>query len=144
MLGIAVQTFLSGATGIAVFGVAVGDRRQGWALLAAMAVIFVVMAGLTIHVEQQGDVALAPSAIAHLPTAFAGPVGNMEGKETRFGVVSSALYAAVTTSGGDGSVDAMHDSFTPLGGLAPMVLMSYLPALALGPIVEQITMMAPH
>jgi potassium-transporting ATPase potassium-binding subunit len=98
------------------FGVVVEDRRQGWALLAAMAVMFAVAAAVTIHAEQ--TFAPAPgSALAHV----AG--GNMEGKETRFGVASSALYATVTTSGGDGAVDAMHDSFSPIGGLVPMVLM---------------------
>ncbi|WP_233856208.1 potassium-transporting ATPase subunit KdpA [Paraburkholderia sp. HD33-4] len=104
------------------FGVVVGDRRQGWALLAAMTAMFVVAATITIHAEQHG--------VTHLPTGGAGaaqsaiaPGGNMEGKETRFGVVTSALYATVTTSGGDGAVNAMHDSFTPVGGLVPMVLM---------------------
>lgn len=104
------------------FGVAVGDRRQGWALLAAMTAMFVAAAMVTIHAEQQG---FGPLAAPH-DGATALPIergGNLEGKETRFGVVSSALYATVTTSGGDGAVDAMHDSFTPVGGLVPMVLM---------------------
>ncbi|MGU7769859.1 potassium-transporting ATPase subunit KdpA [Burkholderia sp. MR1-5-21] len=104
------------------FGVVVGDRRQGWALLAAMSAMFVVAAAFAIHAEQQGigPVAGPHAGVVTLPVA---PGGNMEGKETRFGVVSSALYATVTTSGGDGAVNAMHDSFTPVGGLVPMVLM---------------------
>jgi potassium-transporting ATPase potassium-binding subunit len=104
------------------FGVVVGDRRQGWALLAAMTVMFIVAAAITTRAERQG--------VAHMPAPATGAAnmavvagGNMEGKETRFGVVTSALYATVTTSGGDGAVDAMHDSFTPVGGLVPMVLM---------------------
>jgi potassium-transporting ATPase potassium-binding subunit len=103
------------------FGVMVGDRRQGWALLAAMAIMFAAAAAFTIHAEQA-----ATPELGHAAGTTAGPAladGNMEGKETRFGVVSSALYAVVTTSGGDGSVNAMHDSFSPLGGLVPMVLM---------------------
>jgi potassium-transporting ATPase potassium-binding subunit len=98
------------------FGVVVEDRRQGWALLAAMAVMFAVAAAVTIHAEQ--TFAPAPGSVLVHVTG-----GNMEGKETRFGVASSALYATVTTSGGDGAVDAMHDSFSPIGGLVPMVLM---------------------
>ena len=99
------------------FGVMVGDRRQGWAMLAAMTAMFIVMAMVTVHAEQtRGGPALESASV--LATA-----GNMEGKETRFGVVSSALYATVTTSGGDGAVNAMHDSFSPIGGLIPMALM---------------------
>ncbi|MEX3855589.1 MULTISPECIES: potassium-transporting ATPase subunit KdpA [Paraburkholderia] len=104
------------------FGVVVGDRRQGWALLAAMSAMFVVAAAITIHAEQHGVTHLfAPKAGATQSAVVQG--GNMEGKEQRFGVVTSALYATVTTSGGDGAVNAMHDSFTPVGGLVPMVLM---------------------
>jgi K+-transporting ATPase ATPase A chain len=99
------------------FGVMVGDRRQGWAMLAAMTAMFIVMAVVTVHAEQARAVPAAESASV-LATA-----GNMEGKETRFGVVSSALHATVTTSGGDGAVNAMHDSFAPIGGLIPMALM---------------------
>jgi K+-transporting ATPase ATPase A chain len=99
------------------FSVMVGDRRQGWAMLAAMTAMFIVMAVVTVHAEQARAVPAAESASV-LATA-----GNMEGKETRFGVVSSALYATVTTSGGDGAVNAMHDSFAPIGGLIPMALM---------------------
>src|SRR6202051_18321 len=98
-------------------GVMVGDRRQGWAMLAAMTAMFIVMAIVAVHAEQARDVPSVDGASV-LQTG-----GNMEGKETRFGVVGSALYATVTTSGGDGAVNAMHDSFTPIGGLVPMALM---------------------
>jgi potassium-transporting ATPase potassium-binding subunit len=103
------------------FGVMVGDRRQGWALLAAMAIMFAVAAAVAIHAEKSASPPVALAAGAPVGPALAG--GNMEGKETRFGVASSALYAVVTTSGGDGAVNAMHDSFSPIGGLVPMVLM---------------------
>jgi potassium-transporting ATPase potassium-binding subunit len=106
------------------FGVMVGDRRQGWALLAAMAIMFAIAAAVAIHAEKAALPAGAQTAQA--AGAPLGPVlagGNMEGKETRFGVASSVLYAVVTTSGGDGAVNAMHDSFSPIGGLVPMVLM---------------------
>ncbi|MEX3966801.1 potassium-transporting ATPase subunit KdpA [Paraburkholderia sp. EG286B] len=105
------------------FGVVVGDRRQGWALLAAMAVMFVVAAAITAQAEQHAvtHIAAPQTGMANMSVNLSG--GNMEGKETRFGVVTSALYATVTTSGGDGAVNAMHDSFTPVGGLVPMVLM---------------------
>ena len=104
------------------FGRAVGAPRQGWALWAAMAAILVAMSLATINAEQQMDGALAHLQVDQSATPMQ-PGGNMEGKETRFGIVSSALFAAVTTAGGDGAVNSMHDSFTPLGGLAPMVLM---------------------
>nr|WP_069269002.1 potassium-transporting ATPase subunit KdpA [Paraburkholderia nodosa] len=105
------------------FGVVIGDRRQGWALLAAMAVMFVVAAAITAQAEQHAvtHIAAPQAGMANMSVNLSG--GNMEGKETRFGVVTSALYATVTTSGGDGAVNAMHDSFTPVGGLVPMVLM---------------------
>lgn len=109
------------------FGVMVGDRRQGWAMLAAMTVMFIVMVAVTLHAEQSHGV----PAIDGVSVQSTG--GNMEGKETRFGVVSSALYATVTTSGGDGAVNAMHDSFTPMGGLVTMVLMQTGEAVFGGP-----------
>jgi potassium-transporting ATPase potassium-binding subunit len=104
------------------FGRVVGDRRQGWAMFAAMALVFVLMSVIAIRAEQLGN----PSVSAAGVDQSSGPVqagGNMEGKETRFGIVSSALFAVVTTSGGDGAVNSMHDSFTPIGGLVPMTLM---------------------
>ncbi|MFO0736639.1 MAG: potassium-transporting ATPase subunit KdpA [Labilithrix sp.] len=98
------------------FGKMVGDTRQGWALLAAMLVIFLPLLWLCYSQEQGGN-----PALAGLPIAPGG--GNMEGKEVRFGIVNSALWATATTAASNGSVNAMHDSFTPLGGLVPMWLM---------------------
>ena len=93
-----------------------GDTRQGWALLVAMTVVFVVCAGLTIWAEGRPNPALAGLPIDQ-------GAGNLEGKELRFGAAGSALWAAATTAASNGSVNAMHASFTPLGGLGPMVLM---------------------
>ncbi|KVD59272.1 ATPase [Burkholderia ubonensis] len=104
------------------FGTMIQDRRQGWAIYAAMLALFVAAAAMVIRAEQAAGPALSAPGIDTVASASQ-PGGNMEGKETRFGIVSSALYATVSTSSGDGAVDAMHDSFTPLGGLVPMVLM---------------------
>ena len=105
-----------------VFGRMVGDRRQGWAIIAAMSVIFVVMYGVLVYAEQKGSVGLsALGADQMVSSTQAG--GNMEGKETRFGITATALFAAVTTSASCGAVNAMHDSLTPLGGLVPLALM---------------------
>ncbi|MGG1946745.1 potassium-transporting ATPase subunit KdpA [Trinickia sp. NRRL B-1857] len=114
------------------FGAMLGDRRQGLALLAAMTILFVFSAAITIHAEQAETAQVATALTEPSSTTAASAtttarermrLGNWEGKEARFGIVSSALYAAVTTSGGDGAVDAMHDSFTPIGGMMPMALM---------------------
>jgi potassium-transporting ATPase potassium-binding subunit len=104
------------------FGKAVRDARQGWAILAAMVVVFVLMGAGAIHAEQGSNAGFAQLAVDQVPSSTQSG-GNMEGKETRFGIVDSALFATVTTSGGDGAVNSMHDSFTPLGGLVPMALM---------------------
>ncbi|OJA82497.1 potassium-transporting ATPase subunit KdpA [Burkholderia ubonensis] len=104
------------------FGTMIQDRRQGWAIYAAMLTLFVTAAAMVIRAEQAAGPALNAPGIDTIASASQ-PGGNMEGKETRFGIVSSALYATVSTSSGDGAVDAMHDSFTPLGGLVPMALM---------------------
>ncbi|KUZ77943.1 potassium-transporting ATPase subunit KdpA [Burkholderia ubonensis] len=104
------------------FGTMIQDRRQGWAIYAAMLTLFVAAAAMVIRAEQAAGPALNAPGIDTVASASQ-PGGNMEGKETRFGIVSSALYATVSTSSGDGAVDAMHDSFTPLGGLVPMALM---------------------
>ncbi|KVP65276.1 potassium-transporting ATPase subunit KdpA [Burkholderia ubonensis] len=104
------------------FGTMIQDRRQGWAIYAAMLTLFVAAAAMVIRAEQAAGPALSAHGIDTIASASQ-PGGNMEGKETRFGIVSSALYATVSTSSGDGAVDAMHDSFTPLGGLVPMALM---------------------
>lgn len=98
------------------YGKMVGDTRQGWALLAAMTVILLVMTGIAIHAESQGNPALVSLGIDQAD-------GNMEGKEVRFGVVNSSIWATVTTAASNGSVNAMHDSFSPLGGLVPMWMM---------------------
>jgi K+-transporting ATPase ATPase A chain len=104
------------------FGEMVRDRRQGWAVLAAMMVIFVPLLGATYALEAQGSPAVA--ALGVETGANLGELGgNMEGKEARFGIANSALWAAATTAASNGSVNAMHDSFTPLGGLIPMWLM---------------------
>lgn len=104
------------------FGKMVGDTRQGWAILAAMTLVFVAMIFVTVPVEQSGNPALSALAVdQNASSLLAG--GNMEGKETRFGITNSALWAVVTTSASNGSVNAMHDSFTPLGGMIPMWLM---------------------
>lgn len=104
------------------FGLMVGDRRQGWAVFSAMAIVFVVMAGVAIWAEQAGNPVLTASGADQTVSALQSG-GNMEGKETRFGIVSSALFATITTAASCGAVNAMHDSLTPLGGLVPMWLM---------------------
>ena len=104
------------------FGKMVGDRRQGWALLATMLVIFVPLLLACTAAEQAGNPALSGMGVDQLAsTVQAG--GNMEGKEVRFGIANSTLWASATTAASNGSVNAMHDSFTPLGGLVPMWLM---------------------
>jgi K+-transporting ATPase ATPase A chain len=103
------------------FGKLVGDRRQGWALLAAMLVIFVPLLLVCTAAEQAGNPALSALGVDQSASAVQAG-GNMEGKETRFGIVGSTRWATATTAASNGSVDAMHDSFTPLGGLVPMWL----------------------
>jgi K+-transporting ATPase ATPase A chain len=98
------------------FGKMVGDTRQGWAVLAAMTIIFVVLLAGVYVAETAGNPAFARMGVD-------AAAGNLEGKETRFGVANSALWSAATTAASNGSVNAMHDSFTPLGGLVPMWLM---------------------
>ena len=88
------------------FGKMVGDTRQGWALLATMTLVLVLMTGVAIWAESQGNPALTSLGIDQ-------SAGNMEGKETRFGVVNSAIWATATTAASNGSVNSMHDSFTP-------------------------------
>ena len=103
------------------FGVMIGDRRQGWALLAAMTVIFVPLLLLCTIMEQRGNAALSSLGIDQAASA-AQPGGNMEGKEARFGIANSALWATATTAASNGSVNAMHDSFTPMGGFVPLFM----------------------
>jgi K+-transporting ATPase ATPase A chain len=116
-----ISMFLIPAALCFVFGRKVGDIRQGWAILSAMTVIFVVMAVVATWAENHGNPAFAPFGVDQSHTVLQAG-GNMEGKETRFGIVSSALFATITTSASCGAVNAMHDSFTPLGGLVPMWL----------------------
>ena len=104
------------------FGELVGDRRQGMAMLATMLLIFVPMLGVCIWFEQNGNPRLTELDVDQTFSAFQSG-GNMEGKETRFGTVSSAVWATATTAASNGSVNSMHDSFTPLGGLIPLVMM---------------------
>jgi len=107
---------LIGAALCYTFGRMIGDTRQGWALLAAMTVLFVGFLAVCQLSEQAGNPILAKMGVEQ-------PLGNMEGKEVRFGVANSTLWATATTSASNGSVNAMHDSFTPLAGMVPMVLM---------------------
>jgi len=104
------------------FGKMAGDRRQGWALFAAMGLLFLVGAACAITAEQRGNPRFAAMGINQAASATQSG-GNMEGKETRFGIVNSALWATVTTDTSCGAVNAMHDSFTPLGGLIPLLNM---------------------
>ncbi len=100
------------------FGYMVADTRQGWAVLASMTLILLPLLIFCVCAEQGGNPKFASLGIEQ-------SAGNMEGKEQRFGAVNSALWAATTTAASNGSVNAMHDSFTPLGGLVPLVLMQF-------------------
>jgi potassium-transporting ATPase potassium-binding subunit len=104
------------------FGKLVGDTRQGWAVLAAMTLIFIPLLALAVGSEAAGTPQLAVLG-ADQTISDVAPGGNMEGKEVRFGIANSALWATATTAASNGSVNSMHDSYTPLGGLAPMFLM---------------------
>jgi K+-transporting ATPase ATPase A chain len=103
------------------FGSMVRDRRQGWAVLAAMFVIFIPLLYVAIHAEQTANPILTRLGADGTPGLLQSG-GNMEGKEVRFGITNSALWAAATTSASNGSVNSMHDSFMPLGGMVPMWL----------------------
>ncbi len=104
-----------------MFGHMVKDKRQGWAILAAMTIVLVGFMALCVGSEQSGNPAIASLGVNQTASDLQAG-GNMEGKETRFGVVNSAIWATATTAASNGSVNAMHDSFTPLGGLVPMLL----------------------
>jgi potassium-transporting ATPase potassium-binding subunit len=103
------------------FGKMVGDKRQGWALLSAMVIVLVTLMGLCTWSEQGGNPRL-PSMGIDQQASDLQPGGNMEGKEARFGIVNSAIWATATTAASNGSVNSMHDSFTPMGGLYPLAL----------------------
>jgi len=101
------------------FGKAVGDTRQGWALFAAMSVMFFVGVFICYGAEQRGNPMISQLGVEHAYTGTQ-PGGNMEGKEVRFGIAQSTLFATVTTDASCGAVNSMHDSFTPIGGLVPL------------------------
>jgi len=103
------------------FGKMVGDTRQGWALLFAMTIVLVTLTALCTWSEQGGNPRFASIGVDQSASDLQ-PGGNMEGKEARFGIVNSAIWATATTAASNGSVNAMHDSFTPMGGLYPMAL----------------------
>ncbi len=111
--------FVLGAGLTYTFGHMVKDTRQGWALFSAMAVMFLIGVFVAYPAEQSGNPILARLGVASAPSATQ-PGGNMEGKETRFGIAGSALFATVTTDASCGAVNSMHDSYTPIGGLVPL------------------------
>ncbi|TAN66489.1 MAG: potassium-transporting ATPase subunit KdpA [Methylobacter sp.] len=103
------------------FGTMVGDPRQGWAILSAMTLVLVSLLFITVGYEQGGNPALAALGVEQ-NVGLGQSGGNMEGKETRFGIVNSVIWATATTAASNGSVNSMHDSYTPLGGMIPMWL----------------------
>jgi K+-transporting ATPase ATPase A chain len=104
------------------FGYLVGDRRQGWAVFAAVLVLLVPLLCIAVHSEQQGNPLIGALGVDQRASELQ-MGGNMEGKEVRFGIAASAVYATVTTGTSCGAVNSMHDSFTPLGGLVPLFQM---------------------
>jgi potassium-transporting ATPase potassium-binding subunit len=114
--------FIIPAALVFAFGRLVGDMRQGWAVLAAMTAFFVVAVLVITPAEQGGNPQFAALGIDQTASAMQ-PGGNMEGKEARFGIASTSLFATITTAASCGAVNGMHDSFTPLGGAVPMVMM---------------------
>src|SRR5246500_655666 len=109
-----ISIFAIGASLTNVFGRMVGNQRQGWAILAAMGVLFIAGVVVAYWAEANGTTALSSLGLTG---------GNMEGKEVRFGIVASSLFAVVTTAASCGAVNAMHDSFTALGGMIPLINM---------------------
>jgi len=101
------------------YGKMVGDTRQGWALLAVMTFLFVAFLAVAVWAEQGGNPAFTPLGVDQQASDLQ-PGGNMEGKEMRFGIVNSAIWATATTDASNGSVNSMHDSYMPLGGLVPL------------------------
>jgi K+-transporting ATPase ATPase A chain len=104
------------------FGKLLGDTRQGWALWAAMTIIFIPTVWTCVVSEQAGNPAFEKIGVTQVATALQAG-GNMEGKEVRFGIANSALWAVSATAVSNGSVNSMHDSYTPIGGLMPMIMM---------------------
>ncbi len=117
-----VLIFAIGAALTNVFGRMVGQERQGWALFGAMGALFLAGALFAYHFEAAGNPNIAVLGVDQAQTALQ-PGGNMEGKDVRFGIVNSALFATVTTDASCGAINSWHDSFTPLGGLVPLVNM---------------------
>jgi K+-transporting ATPase ATPase A chain len=114
--------FLIGAALTMTFGRMVGNMKQGWALFGAMAILFLVGAFVSYGAESAGNPSFTPLGIdQHASDLQAG--GNMEGKEVRFGIADSSLFETTTTDTSDGAVNSMHDSYTPIGGLVPIVNM---------------------
>lgn len=117
-----VSIFLIPAALCLVFGRMVGDQRQGWAVLGAMSFIFIGMYLVAVYFEQVGNPMFTALGVDQTASELQAG-GNMESKETRFGIVTTSLFATITTAASCGAVNGMHDSFTPLGGLVPMWLM---------------------
>ncbi|MCD5328172.1 potassium-transporting ATPase subunit KdpA [Chromobacterium piscinae] len=117
-----IAIFLIPAALCFLFGRMVGDRRQGWAILAAMTIMFATAVVVETNAEQAGVPQYSSLGIDQRASALQSG-GNMEGKEARFGIIDTSLFVAVTTSASCGAVNAMHDSLTPIGGLVPMFLM---------------------
>jgi potassium-transporting ATPase potassium-binding subunit len=115
-----VMIFSIGAALTNTFGRMVGNQRQGWALFGVMGILWLIGTSVAYNAESAGNPAFAPLGIDQQASA-AQAGGNMEGKEVRFGIVNSALFATVTTDTSCGAVNSMHDSFTPIGGMVPMV-----------------------
>ncbi len=106
------------------FGIMVGDTRQGWAILAAMLSVLALFVLVAYWAESAGNPGLTALSVEQT-AGNAQPGGNMEGKEVRFGVARSALFATATTATSTGAVNSMHDSFTPLGGMVPLFMMQF-------------------
>lgn len=117
-----ISIFLIPAALCLVFGRMVGDLRQGWAVLCAMTFIFIAMYLVTVNYEQVGNPMFTSLGVDQTASELQAG-GNMESKDTRFGIVATSLFATITTAASCGAVNGMHDSFTPLGGLVPMWLM---------------------
>jgi K+-transporting ATPase ATPase A chain len=117
-----IAIFAIGAGLTHTFGAMAGDRRQGWALFATMGLLFLMGASAAIWSEQRGNPQFAAAGVNQTASATQSG-GNMEGKEVRYGIINSALWATVTTDTSCGAVNSMHDSYTPLGGLVPLVNM---------------------
>lgn len=115
--------FLIGAGIVYTFGLSVGNTKQGWALWGAMGFLFLVGVSVAYTQEAKGNPLIAAQGVETRASALGDSGGNMEGKEVRFGIARSALFATVTTDASCGAVNSMHDSFTPLGGLVPMANM---------------------